>query len=309
MSAQVTPAFNRRRPVQDSDAFRQQELEKNRFLFSPLLVIDTRYDLAGIKGDTIHPGIITEINAFPMQIQNVTRIQEGPSSSAPELIWQRRLPGVIANVILRNNAEDDAVPTGLCELIELRGMVPSDSPEQAELITDLQVTLWPETHTEGQRQLESLYEVDLSEKPAIYEQIRARLVQAVETALAYADVRFLNLIDELSQRAAGGEGAKGRRNKVDNEDRRMCAYLGREIPVIASPLVQNRVKEIQKEREEVKTAPAVPQVQCLNCGAMSNVIVATGRPPKLCANCGNEFEPEDKPKAKTGIQRAAQEAK
>ena len=285
----VRPAFNRRKPVVDSDAYRQQDLEKVRFLFSPLLFVDTRYDLAGF--DQIRPGEIHVVDVYRMKIANTKRIQEGTTSAEPELIWHSRLPGIIANVILRNNREDDGVPTGLCELEELRGLNPTDNPEHEELIADIQSTLWPVTYPTAREQLESLVSRrgEAFAAGEIYSKTLERMIQAVETATAYCDVSYVNLVDELSQRAAGGEGAKGRRNRVDNEDRRRCAYIEKDVPVIASPLVQNRVKEIQAAQTQAAQAPTLDQVQCANCGAMANRIVATGMPPKLCANCGNDF--------------------
>lgn len=291
----VRPAFNKRTVAPDSQSAREADLQKVRFLFSPLLYIDTRYDQAGFQ--SIEPGVITVVDTYRMQIPNTKRIQEGIDSSEPEMVMHERKPGIIANRILSNNREDDGVPTGLCELVELAGLNPNRSREDEQLIADLQATLWPMNYATGQEQLLALMSCDLTGKPEVYARTQARMIEAVENAIAYCDARYVELVDELSQRAAGGEGAKGRRSKVDAMGHRLCAYVDREVPVIASPLVQNRAKEIQAVQAKVAETPALAQVQCEACGAMANRIVATGRPPKMCANCSNPFETPVEPAA------------
>lgn len=282
MSTALQVDFSRRRPQLNEQMQRQAMAEKTRFLFSPLLEVDCRYSLAEFT--IINPGRVRVVDVFQKPIPNTKRILEGGQSSEPEFVLYRRLPGVIARSIMDECATDDGIPTGLVELVEMIGLDPMERDEDAGIVADIQQTLWPVNYPTYREQAQWLNSVNAHD--SLYIDTQGRLIDALDMAYAYADTLYVGLVGELSLRAAGGEGAKGHRNRLDKVDRYICHWLEREVPVIASPLVQAKAKEI---RESEKPKDTLPTVQCLDCGHESNVIRATMQPPKRCGQCGEFF--------------------
>lgn len=290
MSTALQVDFSRPKPQVSQEMQKQARLEKVRFLFSPLLRIDCRYSLAEFP--YINPGRIRVVDVLEKPIPNTKRILEGAGSSEPEFVAYRRLPGVIANSIMEECRTDNDVPTGLVDLLELMGLDPANRAEDARLVESVQQTLWPVNYATAREQYEWLHGIEQGLDGEILAPTHARLVEALDLAYAYADILYVDLVGELSLRAAGGEAAKGHRNRLDSVDSYICNWLERERPVIASPLVQAKAKEI---REQAKPKDELAKVQCLDCGHESNVIRATGLPPKRCGQCGEFFMKEDGP--------------
>ncbi len=270
----------------------EANLNKNRYIFSPYMRIDCRNKTVGEVGfDWIETGTIHLVSNFTYPIPNSKRIIED-SRSEPEFVSYTRKAGHILDGILRNVRLDGNAPTGVVELTSLMGLDADASREDEELLYDLQVTLYPQLAVDGQAALEYLKSVEsiARQKGKIYTDTLLGMRAAFQTAIRYYKAVANDLRNQMARSAKGGKEAIGMRGELFAEDEALFRWVREAVPELTSPFVnggQVAPQPIVVPVPQVST----PQVQCLECGAFSNLIVATGLPPKKCA-CGAMFSQE-----------------
>jgi hypothetical protein len=305
MSARPTAPPRPLRPAFGDRAARNEDptdrdLHLPRYVFSPFKRITDGLEQTGLE--VIEPGVITLVKDFKFPIRNPRKI-ETPDSDEPEMTRFTRAAGRILDGLLRNHGRDGDLPTGFCELTELRGLDPDASPQDAALLIDLQELLLPQAFETGEAMIEFLFsrEKAAKQKGKVYADTLKRMAEAAATSVEFNRVQAAELRDQMAQRAAGQNGY---RNKLYAPDEAIFGWIGEEAPTIQTPFSKKAEgAAVVTPPAPQPPAPAIPQDQCDNCGASYNLIVRAGqapRRPRMCGVCGESLEqPQESAKSET----------
>lgn len=267
-----------------------------RFVFSPALYCDLRFDMAAVNA--IEPGVITFIGEKRYQVRNSERVTD-PEGNHPEFAEKVRQPGIIAAQLTRIYAGDPNVgdvPTGFCLLDELTGLNPEENPADGDLINDLQETLLPRVFESGREQWEWLMSEDLEQicraKDAghpvkYYERTRQRLITATQQSIDYAENHVDDLAAQMADRGKGGPDAVGKRKQVFAHDIRLCAWAEREVPRVSSQLVKKdggQALDVQELLQGLTSAVMAGNEQVLK--GMAQILADTKKPAQYGPRIG-----------------------
>lgn len=281
-TSKLTPDLGMDESMTGTMLQKERDLHVNRFLFSPLLEINTRFDLCNFQ--LIKPGVIQLVDTYWYHSRNDARFTAttpDEAASEPEFHFKKRLPGMIAQRLLENNRASGRILTGFCEITPLAGLSPKENQEDYNLIVDIQATLMPEHCISGYQQLKDLMDrEDLARsKGQIYLEVLDVITNAVDTSVEFAKDYVKEMIDGLSQRAAGGEPSWGFRDRLYANDKIIFDWAEEPYPTLASPLVQ-RAQQVQPAAAPAMDANTLASAIA---GAMS-ILQAQGfivQPPPL----------------------------
>lgn len=214
-------------------------LDLTRWVFSPLLRLDTRFNVAG--RDYIEPGVITRIGKYWAPEVNIERIMQDNDKADPRRLYERK-PGIILSSLLADfGPMDDEPGSGLVELKSLRGR---DESVDHQMIGKLAAVLYPVTggapiFSTSAEAYDHLQNVDFSDVKGpwsqIAEELRMEMIDAISLSVSYAEMKVIDLRSEMAAADRGEVGTFLKRGP-DRIDPKLCRWIGESIPRLRTRL-------------------------------------------------------------------------
>lgn len=231
----------------DEAQFLDEDASRTRYLFSARLRVDTSVDKC--EFGEIRPGEITRVGYWRYYVPNTNKIaalgfgsEGGIDTGEPSRVLWTRNPKQIADAILGTSGSVGGgpmqTPTGLIELVSLRGLDHLGAPHDRDFIRDVQRTLWPFNMPTAAEQEEWLERADLSEKRGLYEpdyfarfeKCREEMLDSLRKAARFAQQGKRDLLEDFQKYRRGDNDRKGFRSVASDEDAALCRWLSEPVP-------------------------------------------------------------------------------